>query len=114
MIDLWDWDIHFEKELEDDWYFEAVFGSESSVSDCSEQLAEKFVESVDEFRMDYDQDRDPQVFAEFVRGGAPGNLLARRPYYHVAKDRFLRHIALTCRRARHKLGIWRKKWLFIT
>jgi hypothetical protein len=28
ITDLWDWDIHFEEDLCDDWYFEAVFGAD--------------------------------------------------------------------------------------
>jgi len=53
--DLWDWDLHFEDYLSDDWYFEAVFGGASSSRYCAEILAEFFLEKVDEFSMDYDQ-----------------------------------------------------------
>ena len=28
MLDLWNWDCHFENELEDDWYFGAAFGND--------------------------------------------------------------------------------------
>jgi len=66
MVDLWDWDIHFEKDLSDDWYYEAVFGRQSSVNVLAEELAEYFLEQVDEFAMDYDQDNDPEIFHDLV------------------------------------------------
>lgn len=65
IIDLWDWDIHFESDLEDDWYFDAVFGATSGVEHCATTLAEFFSEKCNEYGMDYDQspDEDPQFEA---------------------------------------------------
>lgn len=67
VTDLWDWDIHFEECLSDDWYFEAVFGPASSVALCSEQLAEFFVQKCDEYGIDYDQSADDPSFENLVR-----------------------------------------------
>jgi len=70
MIDLWDWDLHFEKELSDDWYYDAVFGHQSSVNALAEQLAEYFLEKVEEYGIDYDQYGDPQAFRALVMNEA--------------------------------------------
>ncbi len=55
MLDLWDWDLHFEEDLENDWFFEAAFGPDSSAEDCAETLADYFLEKAAEYAMDYDQ-----------------------------------------------------------
>lgn len=76
ITDLWDWGVHFEESLEDDWYFAAVFGDPAGVDDCAEQLAEFFLENCNEFDMDYDQQGEEAEFrsrvleqaTEFVRG----------------------------------------------
>jgi hypothetical protein len=70
MIDLWDWDIHFERELSDDWYFETVFGDLDSAQDCADELADLFLEKVDEYEMDYDQHADPDAFESLVHDEA--------------------------------------------
>ncbi len=67
MVDLWKWDIHFENDLEDDWYFETVFGEAASAQACAEQLAEFFLQKVDEYAMDYDQDATSNDFKAMVR-----------------------------------------------
>ncbi len=66
ITDLWDWDAHFEKELPDDWYFEAIFGDENSIQVCAADLAGYFHEQVDYFGMDYNQHEDEDSFKEFV------------------------------------------------
>ena len=58
IIDLWDWDIHFESELCDDWFLSAAFGHPGALDSCSIDLADFFLEKVDEYGMDYDQHRD--------------------------------------------------------
>jgi hypothetical protein len=55
IVDLWDWDIHFEEQLGEDWYFETVFGPSSSIESCADTLAEFFLECIDEYNMDYAQ-----------------------------------------------------------
>jgi len=55
MIDLWDWDIHFERELSNDWYFYSLFGDDSDVFLCAKELSEFFIEKCDEYLIDYDQ-----------------------------------------------------------
>jgi len=67
MVDLWDWDIHFEDNLGDDWYFEAAFGAKSSIDSCIEELAEYFLKQVEECGMDYNQYEDPDFFSKSVR-----------------------------------------------
>ncbi|MGH7146939.1 MAG: hypothetical protein ACREIJ_03455 [Nitrospiraceae bacterium] len=67
LLDLWDWDIHFEDELGDDWYFEAVFGAQSSADSCSEDLANLFLEKCEEYGMDYKQQEDLEAFKALVR-----------------------------------------------
>lgn len=64
ITDLWDWNIRFEDDLSDDWYFEAVFGSASSLEPCAQQLAEFFVAKCDEGDIDYNQSRN---YPEFER-----------------------------------------------
>lgn len=55
ITDLWDWDVHFEEDLDDDWYFQAAFGSSSSLDDCSTNLADFFLEKCAEYGMDYNE-----------------------------------------------------------
>lgn len=66
MIDLWDWDIRFEDLLEDDWYFEAAFGTPDTVDECAEELTNFFLEQVDQWGIDYNQYEDPDGFEEMV------------------------------------------------
>jgi hypothetical protein len=66
ILDLWDYDVHFEELLEDDWYFAAVFGDSSGVDDCVEQLAEFFMEKCNEYDMDYNQHGEEEWFKSHV------------------------------------------------
>jgi hypothetical protein len=66
IMDLWDWDIHFENDLDHDWYFDAVFGSPSSIAENAHDLASFFHEKVAEFGTDYDQSKDYPDFEELV------------------------------------------------
>jgi hypothetical protein len=66
IIDLWDWDIRFEELLEDDWYFEAAFGTPDTVDECATELADLFLEQVDKWGIDYNQYEDPDGFEEMV------------------------------------------------
>jgi len=70
ITDLWDWDIRFENDLEDDWYFAAAFGTTSSLEAISEYLAEYFLEKADEYKRDYDQHEDDDTFSSFVTAEA--------------------------------------------
>ena len=72
IFDLCDWDIHVEDgdSLSDDWLREAAFGDEDSVSGCSDELAELFLEKCVEYDMDYDQTSDPEAFEEQVHEAA--------------------------------------------
>ena len=70
ITDLWNWDIHFEQELEYDWYFDAVFGDSTSIESCADDLADFFLSKMDEFDMDYDQYSDPETFEELLRDEA--------------------------------------------
>lgn len=66
ITDLWDWDVHFEEDLSDDWYFEAIFGDETNVGACSEVLAEFSLEKCDEYEIDYNQTASDPEFAALV------------------------------------------------
>jgi len=67
ITDLWDWDIHFEEFLGDDWYFECAFGSPSSLASCADQLAEYFGEKCGEYGIDYDYSPSEPAFESLVR-----------------------------------------------
>jgi hypothetical protein len=66
ITDLWDWDIHFEGLLQADWYSEAAFGSPDSVDGCGKELADLFLEQVDEWDMDYNQHEDADIFRNMI------------------------------------------------
>jgi hypothetical protein len=78
MIDLWDWDIHFEEDLGEDWYFEAVFGDSSTGGTCAEQLAAYFLEKAEERALDYDQVSDRETFEALVRKESQDFIIAWR------------------------------------
>ena len=78
ILDLWDYDVHFEELLEDDWYFAAVFGDPSGVDDCAERLAEFFLEKCNEFDMDYDQQGEEDEFRSRVLAQATQFVLGWR------------------------------------
>lgn len=67
IIDLWDWDIHFESELYDDWFLSAAFGPPGALDSCSTDLADFFLEKVDEYGLDYDRHRGREGFADLIR-----------------------------------------------
>ncbi len=67
IVDLWSWDIHFENDLEDDWYFETVFGEAASAQACAEQLAEFFIQKADAYVMDHDRVVTSNDFRAMVR-----------------------------------------------
>ncbi len=66
IVDLWDWDAHFEKDLGDDWYFEAVFGDENAIIPCATDLAEYFYDQVESFDINYDQYPNEDLFKEII------------------------------------------------
>jgi len=67
IVDLWNWDVHFEDYLDNDWFFEAAFGGIETLNGCAEELADSFLEKVDEFDMDYDQYPEYDIFQSKVR-----------------------------------------------
>lgn len=67
IVDLWDWDVHFEDYLTDDWYFEAVFGSADTLQTCASELEEFFLEQVNSLDLDYNQHEDQESFRDYVR-----------------------------------------------
>ena len=70
IMDLWDYDVHFEKDLDSEWYFEAAFGNPDTLQGCSQLLAEFFMEKVGEFGLDYNQAEDDTEFEALVREAA--------------------------------------------
>lgn len=67
IIDLWDWDIQFQWELGDDWFLAAAFGDPGTLDSCATDLADFFLEKVDEYGMDYDQYDDREGFADLIK-----------------------------------------------
>jgi hypothetical protein len=71
IIDLWDWDIHFESEahLSNDWYFETTFGDSDSLNYCSSELADFILEKIEEDGMDYAQEQwdTQEEFGVFIK-----------------------------------------------
>jgi hypothetical protein len=67
ITDLWDWDIHFEEDLGDDWYFESIFGAEMSVLRCETELTKFFLKKCEEHHIDYDQFGNETSFEALVR-----------------------------------------------
>ena len=86
IFDLWDWDLHFEDDLGDDWYLAAVFGSEEDVEDCASSLAEYFLENVEKYGMDYDQYGQEDLFAELMQDQAEAFI---RRWREAVFDRFV-------------------------
>ena len=76
--DLKDWDVGLYDFLGNDWYFQAVFGDESDVDGCAEQLTEFFLQKCSEYEMDYNQQADEQWFDEHVLQQANEFLLSWR------------------------------------
>jgi hypothetical protein len=66
ICDLWNWDAHFEKELEDEWYFGAIFGDEDSIEAYAADLADYFHEQVEYFGIYYDQDGNEDWFQQYI------------------------------------------------
>ena len=66
IYDLKNWDLQFRDVLGDDWYFDAVFGPESSLEESAETLGEVFRKQVERLDIDYDQQADPDNFRELV------------------------------------------------
>jgi hypothetical protein len=67
ILDLWDWDVHFEDVLASDWYFEAVFGDASSLEACADRIGDFFLAQSKRHAMDYDPQADPEAFEALVR-----------------------------------------------
>lgn len=68
VTDLWDWDIHFEDKSFDD--IESVaFCTNDEIKKYSECLAEDFEFWIDEYDLDYDQDKweTPDAFSTWIK-----------------------------------------------
>lgn len=67
VMDLWDWDIHFEEITFDD-LVEVVTGSEDYAIEQAKLLAEDFLRWIDEYGMDYDQENWPEgKFEDWIK-----------------------------------------------
>ena len=66
ITDLWDWDLNFEEDLIDDWYFAAIFGESDCIDGCADVLAEYFLKKCDEYGLDFNRDADPEWFDSHV------------------------------------------------
>lgn len=70
LLDLKSWDVHFDDELGDDWFFETTFGHRDTAIDCAEDLSVFFLEKVDEYDIDYNQQGEEAEFEARVRDEA--------------------------------------------
>ena len=95
IFDLWDWDLHFEEDLTDDWYLAAVFGSEEDVESCASSLAEYFLENVARFGMDYAEEEfdESGSFEAFVQDGAEAFI---KRWREAVFDRFVGPTCSAC------------------
>jgi hypothetical protein len=66
IADLRDWDLRLYDLLADDWFFGAAFGPESLVDSYASDLAEVFMEQVEQLGLEYDQQSDPDSFDALV------------------------------------------------
>lgn len=70
VIDLWDWDIHFEEITFDDDLILIATGPEDYAIEQAKLLAEDFLRWIDEYDMDYDQENWPEgKFEDWIEEG---------------------------------------------
>lgn len=67
IMDLWDWDIHFEESSFDD-IEDAAFADDDELIQNAESLAIDFLQWIDEYGIDYDQQgwSSPEDFSEWI------------------------------------------------
>lgn len=66
VMDLWDWDIHFEETSFDD-ITEAAFADDEELAQYADGLANDFQRWIDEYDMDYDQQNgEEDEFSEWI------------------------------------------------
>lgn len=68
VLDLWNWDIHFEDESFDD-FSNVAFSDNDELAEYAETLAQDFLHWIDEYGMDYNQQswQSPDEFSEWIR-----------------------------------------------
>ncbi len=66
VMDLWDWDIHFEETFDD--ITEVAFSEGDELAQHADALADNFIGWIDEYGMDYNQeDSTPEEFSESIK-----------------------------------------------
>ncbi len=67
VMDLWDWDIHFEETSFDD-ITDVAFADEEELCQYAENLAKDFLQWIDEYAMDYNQEgwSSDEEFSEWI------------------------------------------------
>ena len=67
VIDLWDWDIHFEESSFDD-IADAGFADDAELAQYADTLSSDFQQWIDEYDMDYNQQgcSSPEEFSEWI------------------------------------------------
>lgn len=65
-LNLWDWDIHFEQDLGDDWLQDAALGPDESLDDVSIVLADYYLAKVEEYDIEAGEGNAQSSF-ELVR-----------------------------------------------
>ena len=68
LLDLWNWDIHFEDESFDD-ISNVAFSNNDELAEYANILAEDFLRWIDEYEMDYNQQgwQSPDEFTDWIR-----------------------------------------------
>jgi hypothetical protein len=66
IVDLWEQDCRFEKDLGEEWFYNAAFGTQGMVAELAMGLGEFFLDKVAEYRMDYDQRAAPEHFLAWI------------------------------------------------
>lgn len=49
ILGLWNYDLHFEEDLENEWFFQAAFGDAVSEDFCVQELCDYFLEKNEEY-----------------------------------------------------------------
>lgn len=66
ITDLWNWDVHFESHLDDDWFYQAIFGPPEVIAACARDVADFFIEQCYELDLDYGTSPDDPDFEEMI------------------------------------------------
>ena len=66
IIDLWNYDLRFEEDLEDEWFFESAFGDAGSEDFCVQELCDYFLEKNEEYGIFYNEFDSHDEFCSWI------------------------------------------------